>query len=121
MKTRVSRVDLAGAQGRILHFRGERMGNWITKNAQANRGINVARNIIPLLKISECVALGGLPCHSRWDSTTARVFCEGAKNERSTATLAVPPTHILLVGSKHCRRDTHVPHRQDACATLTSD
>jgi hypothetical protein len=60
MKTRVLSVDLAGAQGGILHFRGERMGNWITKNAQANRGINVVREILPLLKISECVALGGL-------------------------------------------------------------
>jgi len=60
MKTRVLRVDLAGAQGGILHVRRERMGNRITKNAQANRGINVARDIIPILKISECVALGGL-------------------------------------------------------------
>jgi hypothetical protein len=54
------RVNLAGAQGGILHFRRKRMRNWITKNAEANRGINVARDIIPLLKISECVALGGL-------------------------------------------------------------
>jgi hypothetical protein len=60
MKTRVLRVNLAGAQGRILHVRRERMGNRITENAQANRGINVARNIIPLLKIGECVALGRL-------------------------------------------------------------
>jgi hypothetical protein len=36
------------------------MRDRIAKNAQANRGINVARDIIPLLKISECVALGGL-------------------------------------------------------------
>jgi hypothetical protein len=63
MKTRVLGVDLAGAQGGILHFRGERMGNRITKNAEANRQINVARDIIPLLKISKCVALGGLPFH----------------------------------------------------------
>ena len=60
MKTRVLSVDLTGAQGGILHVRRERMGNRITKNAEANRGINVARNIIPLLKISECVALNGL-------------------------------------------------------------
>ena len=36
------------------------MRDGITKNAEANRGINVARDIIPFLKISECVALGGL-------------------------------------------------------------
>jgi hypothetical protein len=60
MKTRVLRVNLAGAQGSILHFRRKRMRNGITKNAEANRGINVVRDIVPLLKISECVALGGL-------------------------------------------------------------
>jgi hypothetical protein len=36
------------------------MGNRITKNAEANRRNIVERDIIPLLKISKCVALGGL-------------------------------------------------------------
>jgi hypothetical protein len=36
------------------------MCDWIAKDAQANRGIGAARNLTPLLKISECVALGGL-------------------------------------------------------------
>jgi hypothetical protein len=36
------------------------MRNWITKNAEANRGIDVARDLGPLLKIGQGVTLGGL-------------------------------------------------------------
>jgi hypothetical protein len=39
------------------------MRNWITKDAQANRWINVARYLAPLFQIGERVALGGLRFH----------------------------------------------------------
>ena len=60
MKTGILSVDLAGAQGGILHFRRKRMCDWITKNAQSNWRIDIARNITPLFKIGECVTLDGL-------------------------------------------------------------
>src|SRR5262249_23050206 len=63
MKTRVLSSDLAGAQGGILHFGRKRMRNWITKDAQANRWINVARYLRPLLQIAERITLGGLRFH----------------------------------------------------------
>jgi hypothetical protein len=34
------------------------MPNWITKDAQADRGIDVARDLGPVLEVSERVAIG---------------------------------------------------------------
>ena len=53
-------IELRFSQRRVLHFGRKRMGNWIPKDAQANWWIDVACYVTPLLKISECVALGGL-------------------------------------------------------------
>src|SRR4029077_9350322 len=63
MKTRVLSVDLADSQGGVLHFGRKRMRNWITKDAQANRWINVARYLAPLFQIAERVTLGGVRFH----------------------------------------------------------
>src|SRR6266542_4316643 len=60
MKTSVLGVDFTGAQGGILYVWRKRVGDWIAKDAQANRWINIARNLTPLLKIGECVTLRGL-------------------------------------------------------------
>src|SRR5947208_16172055 len=117
MKTCVLRVNLAGSQGGILHLRRERMGNRITKNAQANRGINVARDIMPFLKISDRVTLGGLLCHSRRDSTTARVFLRLCKNNVAKPSLLCGRRASSL-SDQLCSLVARTRLSTDACASL---
>ena len=60
MKPPVLHVDLTGAQCRVLHLRRKRMRHRIAENAEANRRIDVARDVTPVLQIGERVAAGSL-------------------------------------------------------------
>ena len=60
MKPRVLHVDLERAQRCVLHLRRKRVRHRVAENTQANRRIDIARDLRPFLKISECVTIGGL-------------------------------------------------------------
>src|SRR4029079_2881292 len=60
MKPRVLHVHLERAQRCVLYLRRKRMCHWIAENTQANRWIDVARDLRPFLQIGECVAIGKL-------------------------------------------------------------
>src|SRR5258707_8580126 len=43
---------------RILHLRRKRVLGWIAENSEPDRRIDIARHLMPMVKISECVELG---------------------------------------------------------------
>jgi hypothetical protein len=73
-------IDLASAEGGVLHFGRKRMCDWIAKNAEPNRGGDVVCDLIPPLKVSECVPLGSLSVfhYSDIEDTTVILECEYA-------------------------------------------
>jgi hypothetical protein len=66
VKPRVLHVDLARAQGGVLHLRRKRMRNGITKNPEPNRRLEVPRNTRPVLQVRKGVTVGGLLFFHSW-------------------------------------------------------
>src|SRR5437868_15368704 len=83
------------------------MRNWIAKNAQSNRGIDVAGDLIPLFEICERVTLGSLCFHCSHSERSRGIRWENPGSFRALVRLRFASLGMTrLVGSLGWRRST---------------